>query len=349
MRDFWNLPEYSELLQIHQTYLGKAFRRQLSHLEALTQMTKEEQAVIDKAYPNGPIRYLDRFDLNTGVLIGLLTLVGLTMVAIVVLGCLFWHFRDAKIIRYSSPIFGVMILLGLFCTLAGLLPYAQQPPNKASCNFHLWLTVMGVFLTICPLTLKIWRIFLVYNRATQTFSVLMISNQKLFVWMICSLLPLVVLLAVWTGVDPNGPVENDDEPNTGEYTVTCSNDNLEIYLGILIGYLGLFGVCLTFLSIVTRNVTDELSESRYLALIVYNGVILGVVVLPLIFYLSADPTVSFAIEVAGFLAWSWFILAVLFIQKIIRRDQHVDISTNMSGGSQAAKSAESGSSRSRDG
>ena len=54
VRDFWNIPEYAELLAIQGKYLNLAVTGQMSSKEALDSIAKEQQAVIDKAYPNGP-------------------------------------------------------------------------------------------------------------------------------------------------------------------------------------------------------------------------------------------------------------------------------------------------------
>lgn len=317
------------LLNVHQLYLGKAFRRELTPAEALSQMAKAEQAIIDAAYPNGPIKYLDQFDPNEGVIFALVALVALTMVVILVIAAAFLYWNDSKIIRYSNLMFGLMILFGLFLTLGGLLPYGQQPPTTAACNVHLWFTVLGVFLTVCSLALKIWRVFLIYRSAVYQMAALNFSNVKLLGYLlVCMSLP-VVLLSVWTAVDTNHPTYNAGQPTVREFTVTCSNNNMGIYMGILLGYLGCFGLVLSFLAFVSRRVTDVLSESRFLALIVYNGVVLGAVLLPLIFFLSDDPTVSIAIEIAGLLAWTWFILVVLFIWKIVLRNREIDLTSTL--------------------
>ena len=54
VKDFWNIPEYNQLLSIEQEYLNLAISGQMDAKEALDSIASEEQAVLDKAYPDGP-------------------------------------------------------------------------------------------------------------------------------------------------------------------------------------------------------------------------------------------------------------------------------------------------------
>jgi multiple sugar transport system substrate-binding protein len=53
VKDFYNIPEYNQLLTIQGEYLNLAITGQMDAKEALDTIAKEQQAVLDKAYPNG--------------------------------------------------------------------------------------------------------------------------------------------------------------------------------------------------------------------------------------------------------------------------------------------------------
>ena len=53
VKDFWNIPEYNQLLTIEEEYLNLAISGQMDAKEALDNIASEQQAVLDKAYPNG--------------------------------------------------------------------------------------------------------------------------------------------------------------------------------------------------------------------------------------------------------------------------------------------------------
>jgi len=56
VKDFWNLPEYSELLPIQGHYLDLAITGKMDPTEALNEIAKQQQAILDKAYPDGPAK-----------------------------------------------------------------------------------------------------------------------------------------------------------------------------------------------------------------------------------------------------------------------------------------------------
>ncbi len=54
VKDFWNIPEYNELLEIQGEYLNLAVSGQMDAKEALDAIAAEQQEVLDDAYPDGP-------------------------------------------------------------------------------------------------------------------------------------------------------------------------------------------------------------------------------------------------------------------------------------------------------
>ncbi|MAS37979.1 MAG: hypothetical protein CL610_28550 [Anaerolineaceae bacterium] len=54
VKDFWNIPEYNQLLGIQGEYLNLAVSGQMDAREALDLIAEEQQEVLDDAYPDGP-------------------------------------------------------------------------------------------------------------------------------------------------------------------------------------------------------------------------------------------------------------------------------------------------------
>lgn len=54
VKDFWNIPEYNQLLGIQGEYLNLAISGQMDAQEALDAIAEEQQEVLDDAYPDGP-------------------------------------------------------------------------------------------------------------------------------------------------------------------------------------------------------------------------------------------------------------------------------------------------------
>jgi multiple sugar transport system substrate-binding protein len=53
VKDFWNIPEYNQLLSIQGEYLNLALSGQMDAQEALDEIAAEQQEVLDEAYPDG--------------------------------------------------------------------------------------------------------------------------------------------------------------------------------------------------------------------------------------------------------------------------------------------------------
>jgi multiple sugar transport system substrate-binding protein len=54
VKDFWNLPEYAEMLSVQGEYLNLAISGQMDAQEALDEIAAEQQEILDEAYPDGP-------------------------------------------------------------------------------------------------------------------------------------------------------------------------------------------------------------------------------------------------------------------------------------------------------
>ncbi len=54
VRDFWNIPEYAQLLDVQGEYLSLAISGQMDAQEALDEIAAEQQEILDNAYPDGP-------------------------------------------------------------------------------------------------------------------------------------------------------------------------------------------------------------------------------------------------------------------------------------------------------
>ena len=316
VKDFWNIPEYSELLRVQMKYLGLAFNGSLSSFDALSLTAREQQQILDAAYPDGPPLPLNMRQVLPieGVVIALLCLVGAVLVAALLLMAWIVRYRAFLLYRISSPLFLVLILLGVVLALGGLLTYARLTPDVASCNFHLWLTVLGVTLMMAPLLAKTWRILQFYRNARH-FKRVDISNSTVLGWLLMVASPVVVLLVVWTAVDTNGPTRDNDVA-AREYTVTCDNAHLPIYLGVLFGYLGALFVGAAVVSFYVRHLSNRVSEAKYVALFIYNAILISVVFLPLIFYLSHNPTVKLALEIGALLFFIVTFLLLMFAPKL---------------------------------
>ncbi len=54
VKDFWNIPEYNQLLSVQGEFLNLAISGQMDAQEALDEIAAEQQEILDDAYPDGP-------------------------------------------------------------------------------------------------------------------------------------------------------------------------------------------------------------------------------------------------------------------------------------------------------
>ncbi len=54
VKDFWNVPEYNQLLQTQMEHLNLAITGQEDPKQALDTIAEDQQKIFDDAYPNGP-------------------------------------------------------------------------------------------------------------------------------------------------------------------------------------------------------------------------------------------------------------------------------------------------------
>jgi 7 transmembrane sweet-taste receptor of 3 GCPR len=258
VKDFWNLPEYTQLLPIQLEGLYKAFSGEMPSLDALSEIASRQQAVIDAAYPNGPP--IPLVTIVDGVRIALLVMVGVLVLVVMCIMVLVFVKRQVAVFHFSAPIFMVLILLGCLLLLSSLLTYAEDPPNTLSCVFHLWLATLGVGLILGPLLAKTWRVWQIWRNVAK-FTTIRITNKDCLKVTTLVLLPILILLTVWTGVNTNEPHLQRDQPSEGEGVIRCDNDNLGVYMGVLFGYLGVLVFVSCALAFLTRAMWPPSSTS----------------------------------------------------------------------------------------
>jgi multiple sugar transport system substrate-binding protein len=315
VRDFWNIPEYRTLLEIQTRYLGYALTGVLSAREALERTAAEQQAIIDQNYPDGPpLPPMHLVEVADAALAAMLSMVGVTMACVLACMAAVFALRHVAVFRFAQPIFLQVMLFGLLMMLGALLTYARTPATTVSCNFHLWMVCAGLGVVLGPLLSKTLRVLRIW-RASMQLMRLRITNGDCAKVMLLVFFPLLLLLVVWTAVDTNQAVQVANTPELGERVIRCSNDNLAIYVALLVSYFGLLIISMSVVAFLSRHTATEFNESRYIALLCYNTVVIGALVIPLIFFVSDDPTVRFAFEVAGVLFFALLFVALLFGSK----------------------------------
>lgn len=296
----------------------------------------------DKAYTSGPPETLilmnevfiivnpDKMNFNY---LGSIRYYGYFLVVLIVgssIACAVWvqvH-KDAAIVRASQPIFLYFLLFGIAVLGFSIVPLTfddNNPDNKgndAACIAFPWLLSGGLNFVFSALFCKIWRINKIF-RASRSFRHIKVTVRDVLGPLVATLSMTFLLCLIWTLVDP---------PRWKRVTVIQGFESYGICSigeGVTSTVLSSLLLVLNFLSIVVANiqaylargVSDDFSESKYVALAMVSIMQIFLVGVPLVFLTSTNPAARFFVFSSMILVISMSVLVCLFAPKFRRMKQ----------------------------
>lgn len=224
------------------------------------------------------------------------------------------------IVRKSSPIFSLLILLGIFFVELSFLFYCFSL-TTVICRLDDWFLITGMALIIANLLAKDYRIYKIFNNSSA-------QAVRVSVWVLLSF-SFVILPATWVlmilyetlGGGLQAKVIESDSDRFYSY-VLCEVENDTIQLIFLITFyvyfILLFLVAAIF-AFLNRKVSSLYGESKEVALVVYSWIGLAILYAP-IYYVQGGSTdsnrVRFALRFIATLLACLLTLVFLFFQKI---------------------------------
>ncbi|XP_033112955.1 gamma-aminobutyric acid type B receptor subunit 2-like isoform X2 [Anneissia japonica] len=253
------------------------------------------------------------------------------------------RFRNDKSIKMSSPNLNNCIVVGcilvyLSVLLQGLhteiIPVSSFAPL---CTARAMLLSCGFSLAFGSMFVKTYRVYHIVTHATSRgFGKRIMLRESILFAMVGGLLALDLLVFIMWGIfDPmyrhvTRTPSQVSEDETIAYTFcveSCSSKHSQIWLGIVYTYKGLLLLFGVFLAWETRKVKiPALNDSNYIALSVYNVVMLSVIAVA-VSSLVKQPqlvTITFTLVTGCLLTTATATLALLFIPKVIAvRSNHL--------------------------
>ncbi|KAJ3036523.1 hypothetical protein HDV00_002671 [Rhizophlyctis rosea] len=229
------------------------------------------------------------------------------------------YYRKAAAVKRASYMFSMLIVLGGVLS-HGFIYSVFGTPSHYSCIVRTWFLVIGFSLCFGGLTLKTYRIHVIFNiaakKAKKGYKLTDIDLLKLFaVLMVIE----VGLLVVWTFWDnPGVETATLTVPNTPyTYTLTqCSGPNVAAD-AMLLFFNGLLILYSVYLSWLTRRVQTDFNEGKFVMMIVYAICFACIVVLPVSSFLDDFKPRAILQSVVIMLVSSWG-MSVFIIPKIIQ-------------------------------
>ena len=249
-----------------------------------------------------------------------LALMGVTMMAAVV--CAVWVFicRKHKILAASQPMFLYMICLGCFTQTSAILPasvdeshgWSEQQLDRA-CMSVPWLLALGHIIVYSALFTKLWRV----NQVLQ-FTRRQIQVRHVAWPMALLVLAALVVLMLWTLLDPFHWNREEINEFTSESIGKCESNSAFAFVGPLIGIMLIPTVLTCVMAYKTKDVDETYTESWWIFILIVVQVEVTLIAVPVIVILNGESTDGRYLGFV-FLLWSFPMttLGLLFIPKMI--------------------------------
>ena len=219
---------------------------------------------------------------------------------------------------------GCYILIGYSAFLVVPIPwYVGELYQLDVCMTLIWLSGIGMSLplilaTILVKMLRVYHIFTAFKIIKQSAH---LSDIALLVYTILILSPNIILLILWTVIDPAYKIDNFIEhPGYIENVITCRLSNYELIWYILtFAYLFLLSAAVITVAIKSRNIRlAQFKDTKKVNLLISLLYIVGLCVLSYwkILLESGFVTLSFIILYAGHMLMAFLCQIILFVPKI---------------------------------
>jgi hypothetical protein len=252
----------------------------------------------------------------------------------IVFGAILIKYWSNPVIRASSPIFLVVILVGTSILYSTIWVWMPTLANTASCHLRFWMLVVGFGLTFGSLFAKTWRVWVLYsNRTTEIFK---ISNGQLalILGLVVSI-EVILCILVSSIAQPTQIFLVQDPLRPALNIPVCSSNTAQTVLTIILGvYNGVIILVGIYLGYRVRVVPIAVfNESKVIAIAIYNASFFSVIMAILQASSAGDRTTLFILMSLALFFGSFGTAAPLVISKyfMITRDKSSSSGSSTSG------------------
>ncbi|KAL7746911.1 hypothetical protein RI367_007731 [Sorochytrium milnesiophthora] len=243
--------------------------------------------------PPAEIATWAHYDSPGGIILIMLNMLGTMNVAGV--AYVYTKYKQDTIIRRSSPRLAFPMLLGILLGHLSIFS-TYGKPTAGMCIFDMWVIPVAFSLIFANLIVKSYRIYRIFTISGH------IKPMKDSVALSASFTILAVqmiILAVWTIVDPSLPLPVATSP--GQYVWTCQSQRTDIRLGttmpiVLYVYNGLWLLVGVVLAYLTRNLPSDFQEAKYISLSAFTIALVSCFTVPVLRVATLDPDLVAALR-----------------------------------------------------
>ena len=253
----------------------------LSHLESIIPRTYPRVAHAMRVYEDP-------------LIIAALTCAVIATVLTMATAVLAYFRRKTYAIRYAQVEFLSLLLLGLFLICLGASVIVLEP-NNVTCNLSVWFVVLGYTIQLVPAIVKVSAIHKLM-KAAERLQRLELPKVQLFGAVATVTTMVVIFLSCWSAIDPrqrNNEFFLSDEVNEDGETIVimkpfCDSSGA-FWTLMALAWFSTLMVVASVLAFKTRNLREELAESRSLALLVYSHFLFLILVVATFVFHGALP------------------------------------------------------------
>ena len=191
-------------------------------------------------------------------------------------------FRYKKSARAGFLFFLFSTLSGAVLLLVSVILFYLLPDQNSICILRTWFVGIGFVLLIVPIVSKIlWCLILV--RMSTKFKSSDVSWQRLAIPLVIAVLLQVVLLILWTSIDPYNSTTVITDPYVGYAIYVCSSESNWTWFGIEIGcFVGLCTFSFILYCINSNKQVRNMHDVSWSQFTIYNILIFMIILIPLL-------------------------------------------------------------------
>jgi len=151
--------------------------------------------------------------------------------------------------------------------------------TTATCSTAIWMLNVGLILFFSSLIAKVWRIFTIFGSAKK-LKIIKIPDPLLALIVMGFVSITLIILIVWQATFPVSP-KLILLKETNYIRNQCTSDNYYVFSGILAFYYIFLLLAGVYIGYKTRKLDQRYSESKAMAMTIYQSILLGVVMIPI--------------------------------------------------------------------
>ncbi|KAF9969956.1 hypothetical protein BGZ73_007480 [Actinomortierella ambigua] len=273
---------------------------------------------------SAPVRVLNpTFGSSVGMIIisvaGLFILFSILIIIVVI------TYRQAQVIKASSPLFCCLELFGFillyFSTIMSL-----DVPKQYNCITRPVVLNIGFVLVVSNIVAKNFRVYRIFHNIYVTKRVIHDSHLLKIVGSL--MFGNLIIMTIWFARYPPVVQHTAMSNFTAYWTCDYTQGRSMPFFAVVLVYDVILLLVATYLAYMNRNVAANYNECRQISFVVYNIVLSGVLTLPTLFLPKEQFITTFILTNVVILFGTTFSMGFMFVPKLYKLFSQLERQSN---------------------